>query len=161
MKYPYCNNQINPQYSIASPNRPYESRALDGSLKGYFWYYGNTVDLVFNLTGELTLEDGTYFSADEVIKSLLVVCSIYDHRNTCVMQFSNSNIGYPLEFQTILHQDEDSNINSVSGAVIVGITADKSVKLPRGVYTIDLSVSRGYDYSATLFSRSSCTFEVR
>ena len=56
----YTPNNFSPKYPSMSreekiqsinPNKPYEVIGRDGILKGYFWYYGNSVDLTFDITG--------------------------------------------------------------------------------------------------------------
>jgi hypothetical protein len=37
----------------------------NGILKGYFWYYGNSINLTFDLTGEIVLTpQDIYVTAD-------------------------------------------------------------------------------------------------
>lgn len=36
-------------------NKPYEILDVNNQVKGYFWYYGNSVDLKFTIDGEITL----------------------------------------------------------------------------------------------------------
>ena len=38
---------------------PYAEYNAEGEQSGYYWYYGDTVNLVFDLIGELTVESGT------------------------------------------------------------------------------------------------------
>ena len=37
--------------------KPFEDYNAEGKLIGYYWYYGNTVSLHFNITGEIIVED--------------------------------------------------------------------------------------------------------
>ena len=37
-------------------SKPYEEYNVQGELEGYFWRYGDTLNLEFNLDGEITLE---------------------------------------------------------------------------------------------------------
>ena len=37
-------------------SKPYEEYNVKGELEGYFWRYGDTLNLEFNLDGEITLE---------------------------------------------------------------------------------------------------------
>lgn len=37
--------------------KPFEDYNAEGKLIGYYWYYGNTVSLNFNITGEIIVED--------------------------------------------------------------------------------------------------------
>lgn len=38
-------------------SKPYESYDAKGNLEGYFWRYGDTIKLEFNLDGEITIEN--------------------------------------------------------------------------------------------------------
>jgi hypothetical protein len=38
-------------------SKPYELYNARGELEGYYWYYGNVLNLEFNITGELTVEN--------------------------------------------------------------------------------------------------------
>lgn len=39
-----------------SNNTPYAEYNAEGEIVGYYWYYGDTVDIQFDITGELTVE---------------------------------------------------------------------------------------------------------
>ena len=39
-------------------SKPYEEYDSKGNLIGYFWHYGETLNLEFNIDGEITVEDG-------------------------------------------------------------------------------------------------------
>lgn len=48
-----------PEYSKLSPvnaSKPYEEYNAKGELEGYFWRYGDTLNLEFNIDGEITIE---------------------------------------------------------------------------------------------------------
>lgn len=49
-------------YDGKSPQRypiPYTEYNVDGDIVGYYWYYGDTVNLVFDIDGELTVESNS------------------------------------------------------------------------------------------------------
>lgn len=46
------NSKLNP----LDASKPYEEYDAKGDLIGYFWHYGETLNLEFNIDGELTLE---------------------------------------------------------------------------------------------------------
>lgn len=144
-----------------NPNKPYEVLNSDGTLKGYFWYYGNSVDLVFDIIGEITLEDNDYYlDISQVINTLEVSATLYNHRHESILYFSNGlDAEYPLKMK--LKSLEDSS-EKISIEVKIPITKDMSMlKLPRGNYHLDLIVSHPGGYCETLFDVDSCTFEVR
>lgn len=155
-KYPSM-NVPQPNFSVPQPNKPYENRSIDGTLKGYFWYYGNSVDLVFAIDGTLTLDNSNqYLEAADVLERVLITFSIFDFRQVCVMQFSNSNIGIPLKYRSTVDSE-----GKIIGEVTVSLSHDQSLKLQKGVYTCQLTASHESGYHETLFDTNSCTFEVR
>ena len=154
-KYPSINKPQAP-FEVPNPNKPFENRAMDGTLKGYFWYAGNSVELVFDVSGTIVLDNGYYMNSAEVLEGLLITFSIFDHRHASVIQFTNYGAGQPLEY-TLTHND----VGEVSGKIIISIDHEDSQKLPKGVYTCQLTVSHPSGYYETLFDTSTCTFEVR
>ena len=76
----YTPNPFQPGYPVMQQNcaiksvdinKPYEILNADRTLKGYFWYYGNSVDLVFDLEGEITLlSTDQYLTITDVLKTL-------------------------------------------------------------------------------------------
>lgn len=115
------------------------------------------MDLVFDVAGTLTLTQGLYMDAAEVLPHLLSIFTIYDHRHMCVLQYSNSNIGEPLEYK----MEYDEIGNAVKGIIAINISHEQSMKLPKGTYTCSLTVSHPSGYHETLFNTDTCTFEVR
>ena len=154
-----CFPMVPPNNSIqeVSVNKPYELKNPDGSLKGYFWYYGNSVELVFNLSGQITSVAGdNYVTINQVLKSLTLIGSIYDFRHNKILSFSNE-IGaeYPLILET-------GNTEEVEGAIVsMNITREISLKLIKGNYYIDLIATHPSGYCETLFDADSCVFEVK
>ena len=49
-------NPINDKLSPAQLKKPYEEYNELGQLIGYFWYYGDTLNLEFNLSGEVAID---------------------------------------------------------------------------------------------------------
>lgn len=44
------------------PNKPFEMFDDMGNLVGYFWYYGDTITLAFDITGQYTVENNAIVS---------------------------------------------------------------------------------------------------
>ena len=42
-----CNNTGNSNLMPANPNKPYELKNIAGEVVGYYWWYGNSVNLTF------------------------------------------------------------------------------------------------------------------
>lgn len=56
-----CTFPVGKSYTKLDPvqaSKPYEEYDLKGNLIGYFWHYGETLNLEFNIDGEITVEDG-------------------------------------------------------------------------------------------------------
>ena len=166
----YIPNMFQPKYPTlqkeekiqsVNPNKPYEVIGRDGVLKGYFWYYGNSVDLIFNVSGEITLEDyDMYLSINQILNSLEINATIYNLRHEPAIYFSNGlDAEYPLKVNSSLVNEETGE---VSTQIVIPITKEiSSLKLPRGTYYLDLTVSHPSGYCETLFDVDACTFEVR
>ena len=65
-----------------NPNKPYEIIDARGNLTGYFWYYGNSIDLVWDIIGETTMAStNNYVNVADIIKYQIITATIYDWRN--------------------------------------------------------------------------------
>ena len=56
-----CTFPVGKSYTKLDPvqaSKPYEEYDSKGNLIGYFWHYGETLNLEFNIDGEITVEDG-------------------------------------------------------------------------------------------------------
>ena len=90
-KYP-CNHVTNNLESTC-PNKPYEI-IKDGKLVGYFWYYGDSIDLTFELSGTVTLlASDTYLTIQDIVDTLQFEANIYDFRRVKVLEYTNDGIG--------------------------------------------------------------------
>ena len=52
----YPHNISNSKLNPVDASKPYEEYDAKGELSGYFWHYGETLNLEFQLDGEITLE---------------------------------------------------------------------------------------------------------
>ena len=55
-----CTFPVGKSYTKLDPvqaSKPYEEYDSKGNLIGYFWHYGETLNLEFNIDGEITVED--------------------------------------------------------------------------------------------------------
>ena len=55
-----CSFPVGKSYTKLDPyasSKPYEEYDVHGNLIGYFWHYGETLNLEFNIDGEITVED--------------------------------------------------------------------------------------------------------
>lgn len=173
-KYSECKQDKKPVIEVLNISKPYEVKDAEGNLKGYFWYYGNSVDLDFIISGQVTIEDSdSYIDIDqlipgenpkspqeEILRDLELKMTIYNSKYDPIIYFSNG-----MDAEYFLNV-KDPVINEETGEVSITATAtiDKEIstlKMPKGVYYIDLVASHPSGYCETLFSSTTCTFEVR
>lgn len=127
-----------------NPNKPYEVVDARGVLTGYFWYYGNSVDLTWDIVGEVTTTQDNYVDVVDMVKYLIITATIYDWK-MCKVE----------EVKLI------PNIEDNKASVTLSINGELSQKLVKGVYEISLTASNAQGYNETLFDTGVCKFEVR
>lgn len=158
-KHPCGFNESSPLVG-KDKNKPFELKNADGSIKGYFWYKGNSISLVFKVTGEIILEDtDVYMSAAEVLDSLDLVATFYDFKHNEVISYYNQlDAKNRLEVTTNINEDT----NEVEAYVTLEITKEQSnLSFPKGVYSLELVASHLTGYCQTIFSVDDCMIEVR
>ena len=50
------NNMCQCKPKVENAKEPYEEYNAEGELVGYYWYYGNPVNFIFNMEGEFTVD---------------------------------------------------------------------------------------------------------
>ena len=79
-----CRPESYTKLSPVDASKPYELYNAKGELEGYFWYYGDTINLDFTIDGEVTLEDGTptgqYIDASDFLKDKSYTIKVYNFR---------------------------------------------------------------------------------
>lgn len=71
-----------PPFKPIQPKLPYEEYNADGELVGYFWGYGDTINLEFLLDGYVTIDEAdTYIEARDFIKNKDIKITIYNFRH--------------------------------------------------------------------------------
>lgn len=122
--------------------KPYELYDAKGELEGYFWYYGETINLDFSITGEIILDDGSlsgdYIDAADFLKDKLYAVKLYDFR-----------------FNEVYTQ-----VGQASDNIIVSIDKELSQKLVRGIYYCSLEIS-GKNYLEKIFDSTDCKLLVK
>lgn len=74
-------NPCKPKLEPCKPTKPYEEYDAEGKLEGYYWNYGDTINLEFDVSGEITIIDGeTYIPALDFLINKYAVMTIYDFR---------------------------------------------------------------------------------
>lgn len=127
-----------------NPNKPYEVVDARGVLTGYFWYYGNSVDLTWDIVGEVTTTQDNYVDVVDMVKYLIITATIYDWKMCKVEEVK------------LIPTIEDNK-----ASVTLSINGELSQKLVKGVYEISLTASNAQGYNETLFDTGVCKFEVR
>lgn len=140
----YPPQKIPTQIIQNNPNKPYEVVDARGVLTGYFWYYGNSVDLTWDIVGEVTTTQDNYVDVVDMVKYLIITATIYDWK-MCKVE----------EVKLI------PNIEDNKASVTLSINGELSQKLVKGVYEISLTASNAQGYNETLFDTGVCKFEVR
>lgn len=135
-------------------NKPFEIRDRLGNLDGYFWYQGNSVDLVFNLDGYVIIGSDKYNEIIDVVNALSFEARVFDHRNNVVLKYTNSP--FDSNRLTVI---ADNDINKCQ--VILPINGSNSSNLSKGRYRIELVATLGYEYHETVFPANTCIFEVK
>lgn len=120
---------------------PYEELNAKGELVGYYWYYGDTINLEFTIEGEVTTVDGEqYTTAEDFMKDKIVQVEIFNFRyeSVCIKTFAGSTV------------------------INFAIDTDLSKKLVKGTYTCSLSVLNSLTgMNKTLIHQEDCTLIVK
>lgn len=140
----YPPQKIPTQIIQNNPNKPYEVVDARGVLTGYFWYYGNSVDLTWDIVGEVTTTQDNYVDVADMVKYLIITATIYDWKMCKVEEVK------------LIPTIEDNKVS-----VTLSINGELSQKLVKGVYEISLTASNAQGYNETLFNTGVCKFEVR
>ena len=173
------------------PNKPYEDRNAKGELIGYWWSYGDTINLDFNLSGYVTIDGSdNYIPVQDFIKDKQINISLYNFRHEQItnMLFEGQNyqdttyikapyvnhktIGIYYTYSLIDGQEVYTEVtlpkDYIKGTTYYETTLDI-------VFPIDKELSKslvpgtyycsltiiGKDVSATIFYEDSCTLTVR
>lgn len=67
------------------PKLPYEEYNATGDLIGYWWYYGDTLNLEFNIEGELVVEgNNQYVDASDFLKDKQITVQLFNFRRELI-----------------------------------------------------------------------------
>lgn len=177
----------NPFLEHIGPKRPYEIINAEGELVGYWWAYGDTVDLDFELTGIVTIDGSDkYIDVEQFIKDKQIKIEIFDfrHENIHTVIYEGNNfiaqsykpvtvdsrtIGYYYVYENDKYEIvklPDSYQQGITYYekepihVILPINLTLSQEMVKGTYYCSLSII-SKTLSATIFFEDSCTLEVR
>jgi hypothetical protein len=122
------------------PNKPYEEYNVKGELIGYYWYYGDVVNLEYNIDGEVTdVESGTYIRANEWLETKRCKVTLLDFR----------------------HEVVASKVFPGSSQITFTIDSALSKSLLRGVYYCRLAVIDTDDEETILSQTDESTLYVK
>lgn len=80
-----CPPKANPFLDPAIPKKPYCEYNAEGNIVGYWWPYGNTVNLEFELDGYVTIdEENVYVDVRDFIKDKQLQIKIYNFRHEVI-----------------------------------------------------------------------------
>ncbi len=139
-------NKCQPEsYTKLNPcelTKPYELYDAKGELEGYYWYYGNSINLEFEIDGEVLDVNGNgtgeYVSAKDYLADKVATINIYDFR---------MNVIY-------------SKSISASNNIIITIDPELSMRMVKGIYYCSLEVSNSKSHE-TIFDSTDCKFLVK
>ena len=161
-KYPTTCNCTNNLQSI-SPNKPFEIVDMNNQVTGYFWYQGNTLDLVWDITGEaLTANPDIYINAASYVQDCELICKIYNFRKEVIVKASSKQTDistlYPLYLDI-----QKSSVDGINDSIscILHIDQALSNKLVKGIYSISLTFVLPSCFDETILDGTNCKFEVR
>lgn len=123
------NNQCQKKVDLTAVKLPYELYDPQGNFIGYYWNYGDSVDLQFTTYGNVvyTQEDGSY-AADETAETFLTT------------QVGDSIKQLHLQIKDFRQEVVFERIVNADITVRFPITYSDSCRLVRGKYTYTLDV---------------------
>ena len=83
-----CLPKQNPFLDPLVPKKPYEEINAEGELVGYWWNYGDTINLEFELSGQVEIENDslpTYVTARDFINGKQIQINIYNFRHEQIL----------------------------------------------------------------------------
>ena len=129
---------------------PYEVYDKEGNLSGYYWYYGDTIELHFIIDGEVTADSATangvsvetvYTTAEEYLSDKNAKICIY------------SSLRYEPVLETVL---------SASTDIKLIIDEETSKKLLRGTYYITLTIFKDNEsILVPIIENKQCTITIK
>lgn len=136
------------------PNKPYEDYNAEGKLVGYWWYYGDTVNLDFEITGEVTYEgNDMYLTPAEFLQDKMITIQLYN--------FRHDEVKIGKELLKKVYRYEDLIIEGDKARAVFPIDKNTSKELLRGVYFISLKVWSDDSLEKVIFSESDAILTVK
>lgn len=140
-----------------NPNKPYAQYDVKGNLIGYWWNYGDTINLEFNIDGEVVFTEsdkditqdntentidlsqaGGYIPAEEFLKDKEIIVRIMNFRREIIAEQTYQG----------------------STKIIFTIDKDLSQKMVKSNYYCSLTI-QSKTLEHTIFSQNDCTLTVK
>lgn len=169
--YPSCPPKScdKPKLDPCKPDKPYISYNEKGDMVGYWWYQGNTINLEFNIEGEVTYTEsesngeinniqginasnsGGYIEVLDFLKDKKITIKMYNFRH-----------------ELVKYEDMDGSIKSAV-QVFDGSQGTKYIfvidellasKLGKGNYYLSLTIS-SQGYNETILYQDDCSITIK
>jgi hypothetical protein len=142
-----------PNLDPCKPTRPYYADYdIEGNLVGYWWYYGNTLNLEFTIDGEITVEGSSEYVPMKPTKLDDGKISNYMEGKVVTMNLYN--------FRRELIYTKP--IIATSNVVTFEIDEELSKQLVRGIYYCSLNVSdEKLGLDQTVLQMEDCVLNVK
>ena len=117
---------------------PYEDYDKEGNLVGYFWHYGDTIELDIEITGNIVAEsddssdEDSYITIPEYLRGKNVRVVIYNFRYEPLLEKEAEQI--------IIPDGTESTTKDAKSLVRIIIDEETSKKLLRGTYYLVATV---------------------
>lgn len=182
--------KANPYFDPAIPKLPYCDYNAEGDIVGYWWPYGNTVNLEFDLEGCLTVEGSQQFvSIRNFLQNKQLKVDIYNFRHEIIdtMLFDGNQFQSYIKADNVtseskgifyIYDEEKKEYIAVSlpsgyqegqtyyienpepPFIIYPIDVDKSALFEKGTYYCSLAIIDKYLHD-TILPQDLCTLTVR
>lgn len=137
----------NPSLKPIIPEKPYEQYNANGELVGYYWYYGDTINLQFDIDGEVTDVDGeSYISPSDYLSDKTLQFTLYNFRQEQIYVVKSNDYT----------SNEDGTVT-----ITFAINSELSQQLIRGIYYCSLAVLQDDILQITLIDPEDCIFTVK
>ena len=142
----YTPSNLNPPFEKPKPivsnviNKPFEQYDEFGNLIGYWWYYGDTRNLEFDIYGEMVVnEEDIYVDASDFLEDKEIIVTIYNFRKE------------PIATQLFEGKTK----------IIFPINQTLSLEMVKGVYYCSLTVQNKNEYKQSFNFREELVLTVK
>ena len=125
------------------PKKPYAEYNAEGELVGYWWNYGDTINLEFELEGNIDItESDNYITARNFIEGKQILVTLYNFRHEQIKtQLYN---GSDEEFQAILFEVARNVNQKTSGVYYIQVKENEEIKYNKVMLPQDYNKDETY-----------------